>query len=155
MQPYQLDRISVTLPTAFLTWLSSTPSERCSSSKLLMFLFWLWLASQKWAVFTHPLLNPIFHHVLGKSILFSARASLCRKEAGHTANGRRRHSGRTVSWTSAKLSLFLYVLPATLPCWWVYTYYIYVFLDSILPCLYVAFFLRHVVSYLCLSIVQS
>ena len=56
MQPYQLYRISVTLPTAFLTWQSATPSERCSSSKLLMFFFWHWLASLKWAVFTHPFL---------------------------------------------------------------------------------------------------
>lgn len=71
-----------------------------------------------------PISYSIFHHVLGKSILFSARASLCRKEAGHTANGRRRHSGRTVCWTSAKIIFLLYILPATRPCWLVYTYYI-------------------------------
>lgn len=154
MQPYQLYRISVTLPTAFLTWQSATPSERCSSSKLLMFLFWLWLASPKWAFFTHPFLILWFHHVRGKSILFSARTSLCRKEAGHTPNGRRRHSWRTVCWTSARLSFsYIFSQPPALVDWSILI--IYFFLGSILPYLYVAFFLRHAVSYLCLSFVQS
>lgn len=154
MQPYQLYRISVTLNCCISHMTVCNAIWKMQQFKVTDVLILALISIPEVGRLYPPISYSIFHHVRGKSILFSARTSLCRKEAGHTANGRRRHSWRTVCWTSARLSFsYIFSQPPALVDWAILI--IYVFLGSILPYLYVAFFLRHAVSYLCLSFVQS